>query len=296
MTGLVVGDNELVATMAKGPGRFTSRSRITRAEDRCSQDRRFNRGCAGPSRASPRRRTRSVMEPPLYSFVYMNATTHTFQRTTRRRLRPPRRSRARRPTRAQWCRTSCGSSAGQWTAACTTSRCSRIPPRRGRRLRRSPAGTTRCSTSSAVARPRGTRTERRRTTLIDIALSRGFLVANNNLNIRGDDANDVVSAEALMMLKEHIVESYGSIRYTIGTGCSGGSIQQHQIAANYPGLLDGIQPNCSFQDSWTTANEVNDCHLLAPLLQRRAGGCTAGAAGCCRDDAETRRCLHRVGL
>jgi hypothetical protein len=98
--------------------------------------------------------------------------------------------------------------------------------------------------------------------LVDVALSRGFLVANNNLNIRGDDANDVVSAEALMMLKEHVVEAYGPIRYTIGTGCSGGSIQQHQIAANYPGLLDGILPNCSFQDSWTTANEVNDCHLL----------------------------------
>jgi uncharacterized tannase-like protein DUF6351 len=98
--------------------------------------------------------------------------------------------------------------------------------------------------------------------LIDMALSRGFMVANNNLNIRGNDGNDVVSAEALMMLKEHIAESYGGIRYTIGTGCSGGSIQQYVIAADYPGLLDGIQPNCSFQDSWTTGNEVNDCHLL----------------------------------
>jgi hypothetical protein len=94
------------------------------------------------------------------------------------------------------------------------------------------------------------------------ALARGFMVANNNLNIRGNNANDVVSAEAMMMLKEHIAETYGSIRYTIGTGCSGGSIQQHQIANNYPGLLDGIQPNCSYQDSWTTANEVNDCHIL----------------------------------
>jgi hypothetical protein len=56
---------------------------------------------------------------------------------------------------------------------------------------------------------------------IDLALSRGFLVANNNLNIRGEDANDVVSAEAMMMLKEHIAETYGSIRYTIGVGCSG---------------------------------------------------------------------------
>lgn len=108
--------------------------------------------------------------------------------------------------------------------------------------------------------------------LIDLALSRGFLVANNNLNIRGDNANDVVSAEALMMLKEHIEETYGSIRYTIGAGCSGGSIQQHQIAANYPGLLDGIQPNCSYQDSWTTANEVVDCHLLRNYFNAKAPG------------------------
>jgi Tannase-like family of unknown function (DUF6351) len=108
--------------------------------------------------------------------------------------------------------------------------------------------------------------------LIDIALARGFLVANNNLNIRGNDANDVVSAEALMMLKEHIVEAYGPIRYTIGTGCSGGSIQQHQIAANYPGLLDGIQPNCSYQDSWTTGNEVADCNLLQHYFTVAAPG------------------------
>ena len=39
----------------------------------------------------------------------------------------------------------------------------------------------------------------------------------------------------VMMLKEHIAETYGSIRYTIGAGCSGGSIQQHVIAADYPG-------------------------------------------------------------
>jgi hypothetical protein len=107
--------------------------------------------------------------------------------------------------------------------------------------------------------------------VIDLALSRGFMVANNNLNIRGDDGNDVVSAESLMMLKEHIAETYGGIRYTIGTGCSGGSIQQYVLAADYPGLLDGIQPNCSFQDSWTTANEVNDCHLLRHFFSPTSG-------------------------
>ena len=98
--------------------------------------------------------------------------------------------------------------------------------------------------------------------LIDPALARGFMVANNSLNTRGMNSNDVVSAEAVMMLQEHIREGFGHIRATLGAGCSGGSIQQQVIAADYPGLLDGIQPNCSYQDSWTTANEVADCHLL----------------------------------
>jgi len=107
--------------------------------------------------------------------------------------------------------------------------------------------------------------------LVDMALSRGFMVANNSLNTRGMNSNDVVSAEAVMMLKEHVAETYGAIRYTIGTGCSGGSIQQYVIAADYPGLLDGIQPNCSYQDSWTTGNEVGDCHLLLHYFAANPG-------------------------
>ena len=108
--------------------------------------------------------------------------------------------------------------------------------------------------------------------LIDMALSRGFMVANSSLNTHGQNANMVVSADALMMLKEHIVETHGAIRYTIGTGCSGGSIEQYVMSADYPGLLDGIQPNCSYQDSWTTGNEVGDCHLLVHYFNSTAPG------------------------
>src|SRR5437667_10899399 len=96
----------------------------------------------------------------------------------------------------------------------------------------------------------------------DAALSRGFGVLNSNLNILGQDCNDVVSAEALMMLKEHFVEAYGPVRYTIGNGCSGGSMQQNWIASNYPGLLQGIQPSCTYPDIWETMQEAEDCHLL----------------------------------
>ena len=97
--------------------------------------------------------------------------------------------------------------------------------------------------------------------LDDMALSRGFMTANSSMNVNGENTNQNVSAEALMMLKEHIIETYGPIRYTIGQGCSGGSYQ-YMVAAMYPGLLDGIQPNCSYTDIWTTAPDVFDCGLL----------------------------------
>ena len=65
-----------------------------------------------------------------------------------------------------------------------------------------------------------------------------------------------------MMMKEHIVDNYGEIKYTMGNGCSGGSIQQNTVASIFPGLLDGIQPSCDFPDSITTGIEVTDCVLL----------------------------------
>ena len=102
--------------------------------------------------------------------------------------------------------------------------------------------------------------------LDDKALSRGWMTANSSMNVNGQNTNQVVSAEALLMLKEHVVERYGPIRYTIGEGCSGGSYQQ-MVAAMYPGLLDGLQPNCSFSDIWTTAPDVFDCGLLLAYFQ-----------------------------
>ena len=98
---------------------------------------------------------------------------------------------------------------------------------------------------------------------IDRALSRGFMVATSSLNVLGGNCNSIVSAESVMMLKEHIIERYGEIRYTFAQGLSGGSIQQHEIANAYPGLLDGIQPNASYEDMWSGALvEVEDCHLM----------------------------------
>jgi|TARA_Y100000310_G_scaffold159111_1_gene158556 hypothetical protein len=97
---------------------------------------------------------------------------------------------------------------------------------------------------------------------MDEALSLGFMVSVSSLTDQALNANKVVAAETVMMLKEHIAESYGEISHTIGSGCSGGSIMQLVIAGTYPGVLDGIQPSCTYPDSITTGIEVTECVLL----------------------------------
>jgi hypothetical protein len=84
------------------------------------------------------------------------------------------------------------------------------------------------------------------------------------------NANRVYNAEVVMMMKEHITETYGEIRYTMGNGCSGGSIQQLTAAAIFPGLLDGVQPTCTYPDSETTGMEVTDCALLVNFFNSAA--------------------------
>ena len=80
----------------------------------------------------------------------------------------------------------------------------------------------------------------------DYALARGYAVAGGSLNVFGTSCADLISAETMMMVKEHFVERFGLPRYTIGSGRSGGSMQQHLIANNYPGLLDGIIRDSGF--------------------------------------------------
>ena len=96
----------------------------------------------------------------------------------------------------------------------------------------------------------------------DMALSRGFAVATTGLNVLGNNCNEVLSAEAVMMVKERLIDHYGTVRYTMSTGGSGGAVQQYAISASYPGLLNGIQPSATFGDITTTVNEVHDCKIL----------------------------------
>ena len=96
----------------------------------------------------------------------------------------------------------------------------------------------------------------------DYALAKGYALAGATLNVTGTSCDDVISTETMLMVKEHFIEQVGVPRYTIGSGRSGGSMQQHLIGNNYPGLLDGIVPTASFADTITFLYPLMDCDLL----------------------------------
>jgi hypothetical protein len=99
------------------------------------------------------------------------------------------------------------------------------------------------------------------------ALGRGFAVMSTALDNAGHNCNLVTQAESLVMAKERLVERYGELRYTIGTGCSGGSLTQQQVANAYPGIYQGILPQCSFPDAWSTGQQLADYHLVRGYVE-----------------------------
>jgi hypothetical protein len=69
-----------------------------------------------------------------------------------------------------------------------------------------------------------------------VGLRRGFAVMSTALDNSGVNCNVALQAESILMAKEHIYNSDGDIRYTIGTGCSGGSLAEQWMENAYPGL------------------------------------------------------------
>ncbi|HYC55700.1 MAG TPA: DUF6351 family protein [Candidatus Binatia bacterium] len=95
----------------------------------------------------------------------------------------------------------------------------------------------------------------------EYALGQGFATMSTALDNSGHNCNIALQAESLVMAKERLIEQLGEVRYTIGSGCSGGSLAVQWIANAYPGFYDGILPSCSFPDAWSTATQFLDYHL-----------------------------------
>ncbi|HEX8744747.1 MAG TPA: DUF6351 family protein [Thermoleophilaceae bacterium] len=92
----------------------------------------------------------------------------------------------------------------------------------------------------------------------EVSLGRGFVTMSHALDHAGHNCNILTQAESLIMTKERVIEQYGELRYTIGSGCSGGSLAQQQVANAYPGFYQGITPACSFTDAWSSAMQYVD--------------------------------------
>jgi hypothetical protein len=93
-------------------------------------------------------------------------------------------------------------------------------------------------------------------------LGKGYAVAFSTGTVTNTHYNMILSAETMMMVKEHFTASYGNPVYTVGVGGSGGSIQQYFIGQNYPGLLDAAIPQYSYSDMITQTIYVGDCSLM----------------------------------
>ncbi len=103
--------------------------------------------------------------------------------------------------------------------------------------------------------------------LNETALGRGFATMSHALNNAGHNCNLATQAESMIMTKERVIEQYGDVRYTIGSGCSGGALVQQQVANAYPGFYQGITPACSFTDAWSSAMLYVDYVLLRQYFE-----------------------------
>ena len=99
------------------------------------------------------------------------------------------------------------------------------------------------------------------------ALGLGYAVMSTALDNAGHNCDLVTEAESLVMAKQHLVDHYGTLEFTIGTGCSGGSLVQQQVANAYPGIYQGILPQCSFPDAWSTGQQLADYQLTRDYFE-----------------------------
>lgn len=96
--------------------------------------------------------------------------------------------------------------------------------------------------------------------LRESVLAQGYAVASSTLNVNAQGGcNDVISAETAMMVKEHFTKYYGEPIHTIGSGASGGAMQQLLIAGAYPGILDGLLIGMTFSDATTYFADAQEC-------------------------------------
>jgi len=107
--------------------------------------------------------------------------------------------------------------------------------------------------------------------LEDLMLRQGYAVAASTLNVYGNNCQDLLAAETIMMVRERFIENFGPVASTIGYGCSGGSEAAQPISDEYPRLLNGILVGCSFPEVVAAmVNNITDADLFLHYLNTNA--------------------------
>ncbi|HEY3615798.1 MAG TPA: DUF6351 family protein [Candidatus Sulfotelmatobacter sp.] len=107
--------------------------------------------------------------------------------------------------------------------------------------------------------------------LEDLMLRQGYGLAASTLNVYGNNCQDLLAAESLMMVRERFIENFGPVALTIGYGCSGGSEAAQPISDEYPRLMDGILVGCSFPEVVAAmVNNITDADLFLHYLNTSA--------------------------
>jgi hypothetical protein len=66
-----------------------------------------------------------------------------------------------------------------------------------------------------------------------------------------------------MMVKEHFIEAYGPVDFTMGWGGSAGTMQQLLISNAYPGILDGVLGQNGYPDERSVTITGHECRFIS---------------------------------
>jgi hypothetical protein len=96
-----------------------------------------------------------------------------------------------------------------------------------------------------------------------VGLGLGMAVMSTALDDSAANCDPALQAESIELVKAHLVNEFGGpIAYTIGTGCSGGSLAIQWMENAYPGLYQGLIPQCSFPDAGSSGQQIVDYEAL----------------------------------
>jgi uncharacterized tannase-like protein DUF6351 len=112
-----------------------------------------------------------------------------------------------------------------------------------------------------------------------VALGMGFAVMSTALDNSAVDCDVALQAESVLMAKEHLIDRYGTLKYTIGYGCSGGSLAVQTISNAYPGIYNGLIVQCSFPDADSTIQQIADYYLTGNYFGINGGPLPDGFSG-----------------